>query len=40
VPTLLNPMTYVGMARLAKIALKVVHWPDGRALSAVTQQLH
>jgi Secretory lipase len=23
-PTLLNPMTYVGMARLAKIAAKVV----------------
>jgi triacylglycerol lipase len=28
-PTLLNPMTYVGMARLAKIAAKVV---TGRAV--------
>ena len=35
-PTLLNPMTYVGMARLAKIAAKVDHWSDGRALSTVT----
>ena len=32
---LLNPMTYVGMARLAKIAAGR-HWADGRALSAVT----
>ena len=35
-PTMLNPMTYVGMARLAQDRREGGHGADGRALSAVT----